>query len=150
MNLIALLSWYDERPAWLAGVIASLQKLPVSHVIAVDGAYALYPNGKPYSGPEQHQTIITTARALDIGCTIATPRDVWFGNEVEKRNHCYAIAETIAEGPEDWYFWIDADTFVTSAGNWLQHVERSSADVAEVNFREPYGALDTVCGLRCM
>jgi hypothetical protein len=150
VNLIAILSWYDEQAAWLAGVVASLAKLEVNHLIAVDGAYALYPKGRPYSGAEQHQTIVTTARALDIGCTISTPREVWFGNEVEKRNHAFALAETVAEPNIDWYFIIDADTFVTNGGVWRQHVERSGADVAEVTFREPYGSIDTACGLRCM
>jgi hypothetical protein len=150
MNLIAILSWYDERPSWLAGVVASLAKLEVSHLIAVDGAYSLYPNGKPYSGQEQQQTIATTARMLDIGCTISTPREVWFGNEVEKRNHAFKLAETVAVPNEDWYFIIDADTFVTSAGVWRDRVEQTDADVGEVTFREPYGSLDTACGLRCM
>jgi hypothetical protein len=44
VNLIGILCWFDERPAALAGVVAGLAKAGVSHVVAVDGAYSLFPN----------------------------------------------------------------------------------------------------------
>ena len=92
MKLIAILCWYDERPSWLAGVTASLARLQVAHLVAVDGAYGLYPKGHGCSGTEQQQTIVETCRAAGIGTTVHTPPEPWFGNEVEKRNLAFQLA----------------------------------------------------------
>ena len=153
MNLIGILCWYDERVSWLSGVIAALQKVGVSHLVAVDGAYATYPQGKAYSGPEQHAAIVEVCRAIEMGCTIATPQEPWFGNEVEKRNHAFRLAETIAIPEEDWYFLVDADHFVTSAaGGHLRALKETEYDVGEVRFTERLdGSFDMGgCPLRCV
>lgn len=149
MKIVAILCWYDERASWLAGVVASLAKADVSHIVAVDGAYALYPGGKPYSGSEQQDSIRETAHALQMGCTIVTPQEVWFGNEVEKRNHAFAIAETLTSD-EDWYFLVDADHFVTSALGLRGQLEQTDCDVGEVRFWERYGAIESGGPLRCV
>lgn len=152
MKLLGILSWYDERPSWLAGVIASLAKAEIAHLVAVDGAYSAYPNGKAYSGPEQHAAIVEVCRALEMGCTIHTPREPWFGNEVEKRNYAFRIAESLADPLVDWYFLADADHFVTSAMGHMQALERAEEDVAEVRFSERLdGSFDMGgCPLRCV
>ena len=150
MRLIGILCWYDEQPPWLAGVVASLAKVEVSHLIAVDGAYALYPNGKPYSGPMQHQTIIETAAAVQMGCTIHTPAEPWFGNEVEKRNFAFQLAEQIAEPNEDWYFLVDADHFVSTAIGHTKVLAETDADCGEVRFFERYGGIESGGMLRCI
>lgn len=149
MKVIALLSWYDERPSWLAGVVASLSRLQVEHVIALDGAYGLYPNGLPYSPPEQAATIQQTCHALQMGCTISNPQEPWVGNEVEKRNFHFALAETLTT-EDDWYFTIDADTFVTDAGDFRKHLEETEDDVAEVRFIERAGGIESGGMLRCV
>lgn len=152
MKLIGILCWYDERPSWLAGVIAGLAKAQVRHVVAVDGAYLAYPNGKAYSLPEQQATIVEVCRELEMGCTIHTPAEPWFGNEVEKRNHAFAIAETIAEPYEDWYFLADADHFVISAIGHTRHLQETDCDVGAVSFTERLdGSFDVgFCPLRCV
>lgn len=150
MKIIGILPWFDEKPEWLAGVIGGLQQAEVSHVVAVDGAYALYPGGRPYSGSVQHNVILETCMALQMGCTIVTPQDVWFGNEVEKRNHAFAVAETLAEDGEDWYFLVDADHFITNALGLRPHLERTDCDVGAVRFYERYGPYDGACPLRCV
>ena len=85
MRLVAILNFYEESSQWLAALVASLQKANVDHIVAVDGAYALFPDAmtRPRSGPEQPQAIIECAHTLGIGCTIHRTRSAWGGNEVE-------------------------------------------------------------------
>jgi hypothetical protein len=131
VQIVALLSWYDERPSWLAGLTASLAGM-ADHIIAVDGAYGLYPQGKGGSPAEQAEAIRETARGVGMGCTIHEPRHAWPGNEVEKRDFMFRAGEQITD-PDDWYFIIDGDELVTDAGLDL-HAEcgHSSHDAAEV------------------
>jgi len=150
MKIIGILSWYDEQPAWLSGVIASLSKVGITHLVAVDGAYGLYPNGRGYSGPGQHQVVMETCQGLQMGCLIYTPPEPWFGNEVEKRNYAFQLAETIAEPNEDWYFLVDADHFVSTAIGHTKVLEQTECDVAEVRFFERYGGIDSGGMLRCV
>lgn len=114
MKVVALLSWYDEPAAWLAACVTSLRRLPVQHVIAVDGAYLLFPDAGAWSPPEQHQALIETCRAMDYGLTLHTPSHPWAGNEIEKRTHMFRLADTVCE-PGDWLLVIDADELVRSA-----------------------------------
>lgn len=115
MKVIALLSFYDEHPGWLAGCVASCAPV-VDHVIAVDGAYSLYPGGRPKSCTDQGEAIREACRALKMGCTLYEPQAVWKYNEVEKRTFMFRLAETVAEANTDWYFVIDADELVTDWG----------------------------------
>jgi hypothetical protein len=152
VKIIGVLSYFDERPSWLAGVVAGLYKAQVSHVVAVDGAYGLYPGGRPYSGPEQQASIVEVCRSLEMGCTWYAPQEPYFGNEVEKRNIAFRLAEAVAEPFEDWYFLADADHFVTSALG-LTHRLREAPDdhdAGMVRFCEPYGAIPSWGPLRCV
>lgn len=114
-KLIGLISWFDEDPAWLAASVASLSKLDVDHLVAVDGAYRLLPDGKPSSPPEQAEAIRETAHGLGIGLTLHAPPAAWAGNETEKRSAMFALAEQVAVPDFDWYFVLDADEVVVSA-----------------------------------
>jgi hypothetical protein len=113
MKLIGLLSWYDEPATWLAAAIASHHKLSLDHLIAVDGAYALFPNGTPRSPGDQHVAIHATCEHHGIGLTIHTPTATWQGNEVEKRTHMFRLADTVSRASQDWYVVIDADHVLT-------------------------------------
>lgn len=136
MRLVAMLSWYEESSQWLAALVASLQKANVDHIVAVDGAYALFPDSmsQPRSGPEQPQAIIECAHTLGIGVTIHRPTIVWGGNEVQKRNHLVQLA--LAETEEtDWLLQIDADELVTHAPPDLhRQLQQAEEDVAGVYF----------------
>jgi len=110
MNLVLLLSWYEESPAWLATVVAGYGRM-VDHVVAVDGAYAFFPQGKPRSHPEQAEAIMQTAEAAGIGCTIHRPNFLWDGNEVHKRNMTLKLA---AAHDPDWVMVADGDYHVTN------------------------------------
>lgn len=109
MKVVALLSWYEESPSWLAETVASAAKL-CDHIIAVDGPYADFPGAmnKPASGTEQAETIMHAAAGAGMGCTIHAPRKVWWGNEVQKRSYLMKLGESMTT-EEDWLLVIDAD-----------------------------------------
>jgi hypothetical protein len=73
VRLIAALSWFDESPAWLSELVASLARAEVDHVVALDGSYALFPGAEAWSGTEQHDAIVHTARGCGMGCTLHVP-----------------------------------------------------------------------------
>lgn len=110
MRLHGIFSWYDESASWLGTAITSLSRF-CDHILAVDGAYALYPQGRPRSHPQQAEVILHTAEAMGRACTLYQPSEVWWGNEVEKRNKCLDILRAFAED-DDWVCIFDADYHV--------------------------------------
>jgi hypothetical protein len=158
--IVALLAWYDEDPAWLERCVRSLSKVPVDHLIAIDGAYALYPDGRARSDGVEYDAISMAARS--IGLTIHTPGEPWAGNEIEKRNRLFELAENVTE-PTDWYLVIDADEEITDAPSDIyERLTSSVFDVGAVTLTEPGHPLGTVVypthpkffralrGLRCV
>jgi hypothetical protein len=142
-RITALLSWYDETPAWLTRCIHSLNHLPTSHLIAIDGAYQLYPNAQAQSHPHQHQAIKHAAQAIGIPHHIHAPTQPWAG-EVEKRNHLFELAE---QTNADWYLVIDADEHITAAPTYdhVHHqLDNTTFDVAAVTLTEPGHPLGTI------
>lgn len=136
MRVVALLCWYDEPVSWLAETVASAARL-ADHIVAVDGAYALFPGStrRPTSDPTQADTITRTARGVGIGVTVHTPTDVWWGGEVEKRDTMLQIAQTVAD-PGDWYLVIDGDEVVANCPADTRHLlDVAEADVAELIIR---------------
>ncbi|MCC6743415.1 MAG: hypothetical protein IT175_06105 [Acidobacteria bacterium] len=111
MKIIGCLSWYDESPSWLAATVTAAAKA-CDHMIAVDGAYALFPEAQAASSTEQHEAIQEAALAAGLGLTMHVPADVWRGNEVEKRSFMFSLALTVATPHEDWIFVLDADDVV--------------------------------------
>ena len=145
-RLIALLSFYDERPDWLAACIFTMYKhLDVDHVVALDGAYALYPEGRAWSPTDQHHAITEACNALGVGLTLSAPQHVWTGNETEKRTALFRLADSVSTNGVDWYFVIDADELVDecraeSLKSILADLEHDVADVALLT-REPTGEI---------
>lgn len=132
--IYATIIWYDEHPSWLAATVASCSKL-CDHIIAVDGAYALFPGAlnKPTSGPEQADAIARTADSLGMGCTIHVPTEPWWENEVGKRNALFGIAEAIGTYGDDWLLLIDADEVLSDCpADTRQRLEECDEDVGEV------------------
>jgi hypothetical protein len=132
VNLIACLSWYDEQPAWLAETVGSLARAGATHIVAVDGAYMLYPGAQPRSPSEQAHAIIGAAAGVGIGATVHAPPLPWVGNETEKRRWMFSAAALVAESLEDWLLVIDADELIHSASGLLEALQRTDLDVAEV------------------
>ena len=113
MRVIALLSWYDESPTWLAATVASCRHF-CDHIVALDGAFKYYPDGRASSGAEQQEAIVKTAEAVGLGVTVHVPARCWEG-EIEKTNVRFRLGEAIAEPEVDWFFVIDADSVVIEA-----------------------------------
>ncbi|MBY8342010.1 hypothetical protein LXH13_06165 [Streptomyces spinosirectus] len=151
MRVIGLLSWYEESPAWLAQCVASAAKI-CDHLIAVDGPYALFPGAtrKAASGSEQADIIAHTAAGAGMGCTIHTPRQPWWGNEVDKRDFMFRLGMTFAEAGRDWFLRIDADeTLVDVPADVRKQLADTDLDVAEVRLCER-GERDTQTPLRVL
>lgn len=135
-RIIGVLSWYSESAVWLAQTIASAAKC-CDHIVAVDGAYGLYPEGRNRSSAEQAAIISDVAAGFGMGVTVHTPKEKWFGNEVEKRSFMFKLAETIAEPNLDWYFVLDGDEVVLEVpSDFKQRLAATELDAAEVTFWE--------------
>jgi hypothetical protein len=110
-RLVALLSWYDEPPTWLAATIASLPRIGVTHVVALDGAYPTFRTNNTHasvaSSPDQADAVMSTATAAGMGCTVEVPG--WYRTEVSKRNHLFRMAQPLVRPGKDWVLVIDAD-----------------------------------------
>jgi hypothetical protein len=139
MRLIALLSWYQEDVAWLAELVASMARAGVEHVVAVDGAYALFPQARGQSPSEQAQTVLATAAGAGIGVTVHSPALPWPGNEVQKRSWLFAAAHLVAEHGRDWLWVCDADEVIETAPD-REALGASSSVVAEVLLVQDDGA----------
>lgn len=132
MKVVALISWWEESPAWLAATVSSAAKL-CDHVVAVDGAYSLMPGGTARSEPNQAETVLRTCDALNMGCTVVRPKDVWFGNEVEKRTFAFAECRNVVTPGEDWIIVLDGDDVLTDVPtDTRMRLELTDMDVAEV------------------
>lgn len=134
-RIFGQLSFFDESPLWLGATITSLAP-HIDHLIAVDGAYALYPDGQAQSRSDQACAIVETCQAAGLGLTLHRPQTVWYGNEVEKRNHMFRLAELEAT-PEDWYWVIDADCVIYRCPADLHdQLANTDLNVAEVTIWE--------------
>ena len=134
-RVIGLLSWYSESAVWLAATVASAAKC-CDHIVAVDGAYFLYPEGRNRSSSEQAAIITDVAAAHGMGVTVHTPSTVWEGNEVEKRSFMFRLAETIAESG-DWYLVLDGDEVILDVpSDFKQRLAATDLEAGEVTFWE--------------
>jgi hypothetical protein len=105
LKVVGVLSWYDESAAWLAAAVAGFSRV-CDAVVAVDGAYGLYPGARPRSHPEQVEAVRATCETLDKECVIFQPSEPFWGNEVEKRNLTMRLAGALSP---DWVMVFDAD-----------------------------------------
>lgn len=155
-KVVGCLSFFDENPVWLRNLPVTLKKTGVSHLVALDGRYSLFPSEHDRSPSEQIE-------ALQIGCATSGVEltleqgGPYEGNEVEKRSGLFQLAETVTSG-DDWYMVIDADTYVQKADKKLvEKLADSTLNVATVRlmdgtsvqcdeFRALFRALR---GLRC-
>jgi hypothetical protein len=108
MKIIGVLSWYAESAAWLSTAVAGFGRV-CDTIVAVDGAYALYPQGRAHSMPDQREAILAAAEAAGCGCVIHQPQTVWEDNEVGKRNHTLDLVRALGTEGEDWVIVFDGD-----------------------------------------
>ena len=132
MRVIALLSWYDEPASWLAELAASLGRFGVDHLVAADGAYFLYPQGRAASPVDQQEALLRTSLGAGMGCTLLVPQDRWAGNEIEKRTALFRAGEIVSEPNVDWYFPVDGDMVLTEAYGWKDQLAELDEHVAQI------------------
>jgi hypothetical protein len=136
MKLVGLLSFYDEPVPTLLACIASLAEHGVDELVAVDGAYGLYPGGRARSHPDQHAAIVLACREVGMTCTLHTPRTVWRGNEVEKRTFMFDLAWATARDG-DWFWVMDADQVVLQTPpDFKERLRATHRLVAAVTFKD--------------
>lgn len=139
MRLIGILCWFEEAPSWLAATVSSLIHVAgIDHLVAVDGAYALLPEGRAHSGSEQHDAIREVCQATGCGLTVHAPAEPWAGCEVEKRSFAFQLAEQVATVGEDWYFVVDADEVVTFAPDLRELLAAADEEVGTVWLNERF------------
>lgn len=108
IKVVGILSWYDESPSWLANAVCGYARI-CDEIVCVDGAYSMFPGARPRSHPEQAEAILAAAETMGVGCTIHRPKDVFFGQEVEKRNLALKYAAPQLTAGEDWVIIFDGD-----------------------------------------
>lgn len=101
--LTALLAWYDEPPSLLRQCVESLNGT-VDLLVAVDGAYRRFPEGRPRSPSEQVDAIHQAAR---MPVRPHFPDSLWEG-QLAKRDFMFRFGERFTTGG-DWFLIIDAD-----------------------------------------
>ncbi len=132
-RLIALLSWFDEPPATLTRCLAGLSAAGVTHVVALDGRYGLYPADHDQSHPNEYAAILLSCRELGMSCTIEQPAGPFEGGEVEKRTALFALGWAAASDG-DWFWVQDADQWTVSVPADLgERLAATDLDAAEVD-----------------
>lgn len=140
MRLVALLSWYAERDRDLRDMAASLRLAGVDHLVALDGAYGLFPGGGPESPLSNYHALEEGCAQAGIALTAVAPDRVWAGNETEKRTALFRLGEQHTSA-RDWFLVIDGDEVITACPPDLkQQLEQTPLDVGEVVFMERKGA----------
>lgn len=133
LKLVALLSWYNEPVSWLAELAASLPKAHVAHLVALDGAFFLYPGAlqHPVSCAAQADALVRMCSSVSVGVTVHRPRGPYMGNEVEKRNALFRYG-LLEASEDDWFLILDGDMVVTRAPfDLLDQLERMEELVCE-------------------
>lgn len=133
-RIIGLLSWFDEPVETLVACLTGLWGAGVDHVVAVDGAYALFPDARAVSPVNQYAAIVLACRDLHMGLTLHAPPEPWEGNEVQKRTFLFALALTVADH-DSWFWVMDADQVVMRVPDDLKdRLAATEHDTAEVEF----------------
>jgi hypothetical protein len=127
--IVALLSWYDERPEWLYELAVSLGEHGITHLAALDGAYASLPGGQAESPRAQRDALWEGAKAARVGVTLGAIRPTTWSSEMAKRAELFNLGRSVFEmygptpGPHnhgDWFYIIDADEYVAASPSSIQ------------------------------
>ena len=126
MKIVGIMSWYDEAPQWLSTAVTGFARF-CDQIVAVDGAYALFPGARPCSHPQQAEAVLGAAEASGVGCLVHRPSSLFFGNEVEKRNLSLRLAAPFLK-QDDWIIVFDADCHVFKCNPDLVRARLDSSD----------------------
>ena len=126
--IVGLLSWYDENPAWLYELVQTCGQHGITHLAALDGAYAGLPGGSAQSPAAQHDALLAAARAFNVGLTLSAHRPVW-QHEMAKRAALFDLGREVfttygitpsIHNHGDWFVVIDADEAIIKSPSSLQ------------------------------
>ncbi len=102
------MSFFEEDSRRLRCCVEDIAALGATHLVVVDGAYALFPEALRSSSMIEHDAIEDEAYKHGLGYLAYTPEDVWVGNEVEKRQVMLQLAQAITTEDDFLMPW-DAD-----------------------------------------
>lgn len=110
MQVIGLLSFYDEDPLALLQNVNDLAKIGVTNLIAVHGRYEHFPE-QPVLRSMLSEIGALTERCLyhKIGLALDLSTPVWKGDEVAKRERLLELAHVVADGEPAWICIWDCD-----------------------------------------
>lgn len=77
-------------------------------IVALDGAWMMFPDGTHESDPDQAQAIKDAAKEAGIECEVHGSMEVWPG-QWSKRSHLFQLAARGQEVGVDWIFPVDTD-----------------------------------------
>lgn len=125
MKLIALLCWWNEPLRNLESSITAAAEVGVTHLAALDGAYAAL-DAKPLSSPGQAKHIRKVCKRHGIVCVVDA---IEGATEIEKRTALFDLAyRSFQPTPDDWFLIHDADTTITPAGDIKQFLSTVTED----------------------
>lgn len=130
-----MMSFYEDDPRWLREAIASLTPLAPDLLVAVDGAYEAFPDGKNTSSPDRHAAILEAAIAHDMEVLLHVPTRTWVGSEVGKRSAMLDLALSRAK-PDDWLCVFDTDYCLDCPIDARQIMDNTTIDAIEVGIFE--------------
>jgi hypothetical protein len=133
MKIIGLLNFYDESCGWLAAAVGGFARV-CDTIVAVDGAYRLFPGGRACSHPNQSETIQAAAEAGGAGCVIYRPNEVWYDCELGKRNQLIQLAGALGLTAEDWLMVFDADCHILNCDPALVRADLEATDLAVATY----------------
>jgi hypothetical protein len=151
VKLVAIMSFFDEQPAFLTAAVSSMALAEVDHLVAIDGPYALYPDSmrRARSNLEQTAAIVGAAHGIGVGLTLHTPNRPWLGNEIEKRNALFDIARVALPDltSDDWFVIVDSDEYIEKGAGTKAALAEAFEDVAYYQLLEPDGSPNHVRAL---
>lgn len=107
MKIVAALAWYREPPEFLDRLVRSLAGL-VDVLVALDGAWALFPDAEPHSTLAEGMALHEAALDAGVRLELRTP-EIVFESQVAKRAALMALAAEHG----DWVLVVDADEHVS-------------------------------------
>lgn len=132
MIVTAALCWWNENPEDLDLCVRGLGDI-AHRVVALDGAYARYPDATAHSRTDNLDAIREAARAVNLDCLIVQPDRLWAG-QIEKRSHLLALA-TVGS---DWIVTVDADHVVKANRDDIHlFLRKHIGDVVSVPYVTP-------------
>lgn len=136
MRIFGLLNWYDEQPEHLTRCVRSLKGF-ADVLVALDGAYATFPNAKRQSPVEQRFALQDAVYASGMSYRVTEPYRPWQGGEVEKRAALFELARRAGATPDDWFLIIDGDMELASFTPEARELLAASVlDIAEVRWHD--------------